>query len=92
MPATQQALKPGRQTADNNLLTQERRMNIASTPAVQTATAAAQTPTSDSLHIAVLKKALDAQAVAALGLIQALPQPPALATDGSLGTQVNTYA
>ncbi|MDR7376016.1 hypothetical protein J2X19_000674 [Rhodoferax ferrireducens] len=67
-------------------------MNIASTPAVQTATAAAQTPTSDSLHIAVLKKALDVQAVAALGLIQALPQPPALATGGSLGTQVNTYA
>ena len=67
-------------------------MNISSTPAVQAAAAAAQTPTSDALHIAVLKKALDSQAVTALGLIQALPQIPALATDGSLGTKLNTFA
>jgi hypothetical protein len=65
-------------------------MNIASTPAVSAATAAAQAPSADLVHILVLKKALDAQAVAALSLIQALPQ--ALATQGPLGTQVNTFA
>lgn len=70
-------------------------MNIASTPAVQAATAAAQGPTSDAVNMLVLKKALNAQATAALGLIQALPQPPAapaLATHGNVGTQVNTFA
>ena len=69
-------------------------MNIASTTAVQSATAATQSSTSDAVNIAVLKKALDVQASAALGLIQALPQPqvPQLATEGSLGTQVNTFA
>lgn len=66
-------------------------MNIASTPAVQAATAAAQSDTADQVNIMVLKKALDTQAVAALGLIQALPQPP-LASQGSLGTKVNTFA
>jgi hypothetical protein len=70
-------------------------MNIASTTAVQSATAAAQAPTSDSLNIRVLKKALDAQAVAAQALLESIPQPnaaPTLATQGSLGTQVNTFA
>ncbi len=68
-------------------------MNIASTPAVQSATAAAsQGPTADAVQIAVLKKALDAQAVAAATLIQSLPAAPALATEGSLGTRLNTYA
>ena len=68
-------------------------MNIASTPAVQSATAAAsQGPTADAVQIAVLKKVLDAQAVAAATLIQSLPAAPALATEGSLGTRLNTYA
>jgi hypothetical protein len=66
-------------------------MNIANTPAVQSASAAAQGQTSDALNILVLKKALDAQAAAA-ALIQALPQSLPLATEGSLGTQVNTFA
>lgn len=65
-------------------------MSISSTSAVAAATAATQAPSADLVQILVLKKALDAQAVAALGLIQALPQ--ALATQGPLGTQVNTYA
>jgi Putative motility protein len=38
-----------------------------------------------------LKKALDLEAAGAAALIQALPQP-ALATSGSVGTKVNTYA
>lgn len=68
-------------------------MNIASTPAVQSATAAAsQGPTADAVQIAVLKKALDAQAAAAATLIQSLPAAPALATEGSLGTRLNVYA
>ena len=67
-------------------------MNITSTQAVQSATAAAQEPTSDAVNIAVLKKALDIQAASAAALIQALPVPPPLATEGNLGTQVNTYA
>jgi hypothetical protein len=68
-------------------------MNIANTPSVQAATVAAQSTTADSVNILVLKKALDSQAVAAATLLQALPQPtPALATSGSLGTQVNAFA
>jgi hypothetical protein len=68
-------------------------MNISSTPAVQAATAAAsQGPVADAVQILVLKKALDAQAVAAATLIQSLPAAPALATGGSLGTRLNTYA
>lgn len=39
----------------------------------------------------VLKKALNAQAAGVAQLVQALPQP-ALATSGTLGTQVNTFA
>ena len=69
-------------------------MNIASTPAVQAAAAGAsqQGPTADAVQILVLKKARDAQALAAATLLQSLPTAPALATDGSLGTRLNTYA
>ena len=70
-------------------------MGIASTTAVQSATAAAQAPTSDSLNIRVLKKALDVQESNAQTLLDALPQPapaPALATEGTQGTPLNTYA
>lgn len=66
-------------------------MNISSTSSVQTATSAAQTDTADSVNILVLKKALDLQATSATALLQALPQPP-LATEGSVGTKVNTFA
>ncbi len=67
-------------------------MNISSTTAVQSATADASAPTSDTLNLMVLKKALNAQEASAAALIQALPEPPPLATEGSLGTQLNTYA
>jgi hypothetical protein len=66
-------------------------MNISSTSAVQAATFAAQSDTADSVNILVLKKALDLQATSATALLQALPQP-ALATEGSVGTKVNTFA
>ncbi|MES2610884.1 MAG: YjfB family protein [Pseudomonadota bacterium] len=58
---------------------------------VATATALASRETSDALNVRVLKKALDIQASSAATLLQALPQPP-LATSGTLGTQVNTFA
>lgn len=58
---------------------------------VNTATALASAKTSDAVNITVLKKAMDVQEVAAATLLQALPQP-ALATSGTLGTQVNTFA
>lgn len=58
---------------------------------VSTASAQASRATSDAVQITVLKKALDAQASAAATLLQSLPQP-ALASSGSLGTQVNTFA
>ena len=59
---------------------------------VNTATALASRQTSDAINITVLKKALDTQASAAATLLQALPQPQPLATSGTLGTQVNTFA
>ena len=67
-------------------------MDISLTNAIiSTATGQASRATSDAVQITVLKKALDAQASAAATLLQALPQP-ALASSGSLGTQVNTFA
>ena len=67
-------------------------MNISSTSAVQAATSAAAAPASDAVNVLVLKKALNAQATAAATLLQALPQAPALASTGSVGTRVNTFA
>lgn len=68
-------------------------MNIGNSPSVNTATAAAsQGPSFDAVQILVLRKALNTQAAGALALIQAIPQQPQLATEGSLGRNVNTYA
>lgn len=66
-------------------------MNISSTTSVQAATSAASSDTSDNINILVLKKALTMQATTAATLLQALPQPP-LATQGSVGTKINTFA
>ncbi|KQB60381.1 MULTISPECIES: YjfB family protein [Acidovorax] len=62
---------------------------------VNTATALASAKTSDALNMVVLKKAIDIQASSAATLLDAMQQSmpqPALATSGSLGTQVNTFA
>lgn len=40
----------------------------------------------------VLKRALQTQAEGAAALLNALPQQPALATQGNLGRHVNTFA
>lgn len=66
-------------------------MNISSSTAVQAAVAADQANPSDAINILVLKKAINQQASSAMQLLQALPQPP-LATEGSVGTKVNTFA
>ena len=64
---------------------------------VNTATSLASAKTSDALNMVVLKKALDIQAVSAATMLDAMQQSmpqqqPALATSGTLGTQVNTFA
>lgn len=66
-------------------------MQIANNAGVQSAVAAAQAPSSDSVNILVLKKALDMQSASAVQLIEALPQPQ-LASSGNLGRNVNTFA
>jgi hypothetical protein len=63
---------------------------------ISSATAVTPVTTADgsvqaSAGISVMKKATHLQAAAVAELLQALPQP-ALATSGTLGTQVNTYA
>ena len=69
-------------------------MDIAATNAiVRTATNQASQTTSDALNIAVLKKALNTQAATAATMLQSLNQPaPTLATSGTMGTKVNTFA
>ena len=67
-------------------------MNISNSPAVQAATSLASSDTSDAINVLVLKKALDTQAMTAATLLQALPPATPLATSGSMGTRVNTFA
>jgi hypothetical protein len=83
----------GRNVENQTRATQrtERFVNISNTPSVQTATAAMQSANSDAVNVLVLKKALNMQASSAMTLLQALPQPP-LATQGAVGTRVNTFA
>lgn len=71
-------------------------MNVAlSSSITQTAVDMAGQKNSDALNVRMLKKALDTQALAAADMIQSMrqsmPQTP-LATSGSLGTQLNTFA
>lgn len=66
-------------------------MSSVSPAAVSNASNAEPGSVQGTAAVAVLKKALQAQASSAAQLIQALPQP-ALATSGTLGTRVNTYA
>ena len=71
-------------------------MNIDSTSSlVQAASNAVQGSVAEQASVAVLKKAQDAEASAALQLIQALPNArsaPTLATEGNVGTQLNAFA
>jgi len=67
-------------------------MDIANSPAVSAAATQTQGETADAVNLLVLRKALDIQADGALALLSALPQQPALATEGSLGRHLNVYA
>ena len=62
---------------------------------IQTATNMASVKQSDAVNIAMLKKALDMQETTAAAMldtmVQSMPQPQ-LATSGTLGTQLNTFA
>lgn len=60
--------------------------------AVGNASASTQGTVGSAASLMVLRKAIDVQAAGAAALIAALPQAPALATEGSLGRNINTYA
>jgi putative motility protein YjfB-like len=66
-------------------------MDITNTSAVTNAVAGAEA-NGDDVGVGVLKKALDSQAALGASLIDALPKPQQLATEGSVGRNVNTYA
>ena len=63
--------------------------SLAVSPAAMTAT---QGSPAEAAQTLMLRKAMDIQASSASALIQALPQPAALATSGSVGRNLNTYA
>lgn len=71
-------------------------MNITNSPSVNAAVSGASNSTpgtvGNAASLLVLRKALDTQESGAAALLAALPQAPALATEGSLGRNVNTYA
>ncbi len=71
-------------------------MNIANSAVVSTATSNASTgnlgTTQGTAAVLVLKKALDVQTSNAIALLNALPQQPPLAAEGSLGRNLDTYA
>ena len=71
-------------------------MNIANSPSVNAAAVSASNDTPGTVgsaaSLSVLRKALDTQAASAVALIAALPQQPALATEGNVGRNVNTHA
>ncbi len=71
-------------------------MNIANSSSVSAAVNSASNGTPGTVQSAastlVLKKALDMQTSGAVELLNALPQQPALATQGNIGRHVNTFA
>ncbi|MDY0746362.1 putative motility protein [Paucibacter sp. R3-3] len=67
-------------------------MNLLSNVSVAGASSADLGTVQGSASLLVLKKALDAQETTATQLISALPQAQPLATSGSVGTLVNTFA
>jgi len=57
------------------------------------ASAATQNSLGEAVSVSVLKRAMNQQAASAATLIASVQiAPPALATSGTLGTQVNTFA
>jgi len=71
-------------------------MNIANSAVVSAAVNSASNSDVGTVQGAastlVLRKALDVQAANATALLDALPEQPALATEGSVGRNINTFA
>lgn len=67
-------------------------MSLTNDMSVSAAASAAESSTAGDVQMMVLNKALNSQTAAAITLIRAVPQEPTLATEGSLGTKVNTFA
>ncbi|MBK8763098.1 MAG: YjfB family protein [Burkholderiaceae bacterium] len=66
-------------------------MDSLSASTVGNASAATPGTVSGTASVLMLRKALDLQASSAAQLIESLPRP-ALASSGTLGTRLNTYA
>lgn len=69
-------------------------MDVSTQGLVQVATAMSDAQTSQAIQVSVLKKAINADASGALTLLQSVPTTGdlPLATEGTLGTQVNVLA
>lgn len=68
-------------------------MDVSSTSSLVNALNAGNTTrTQQAAQVMVFRKALDSQEANALAMLQAVPPAPQLATEGTLGTQVNTKA
>ncbi|WP_092942375.1 YjfB family protein [Roseateles sp. YR242] len=71
-------------------------MSITNSPSVSAAVSGASNSmpgtVSNAASLLMLRKALDVQESGAVALLDALPQAPALATEGTLGRNLNTYA
>jgi hypothetical protein len=67
-------------------------MSITPLPVNPTSVSATQGSPAEAAQVLMLRKAMDMQASSAAAMLQALPQPAALATRGTLGRSVNTYA
>jgi len=67
-------------------------MNIGNDASVRAATTAAQSTSATEVQMTVLKKALNNQAAGVQPLLDSLPQQPKLASEGLVGTKVNTFA
>lgn len=71
-------------------------MVITNSPSVDAAVRQASNGTpgtvGNAASLLVLRKAMDVQEAGAAALLAALPQAPALATEGTLGRNINTYA
>jgi len=71
-------------------------MVITNSPSIDAAVRQASNGTpgtaGNAAGLLVLRKAMDVQEAGAAALLAALPQAPALATEGTLGRNINTYA
>lgn len=66
-------------------------MDSVNSAIVTTASSADLSTVQGNASVSVLRKALNAQAAGAAQLLAALP-PPVLASSGTVGTQLNTFA